>query len=161
MHTGKYLEKYWADTARIQKTASPKMILGKISVTKIRDQKGISTADCISLLTTELKKGGMIGSSPSAPLRLDLAITEMNPGSASGRVWAGELGVGHAHLQIEGKVVDVKSNRVLATFSERHGSSGDIGVADLGGNAGPSLIKKMIQKTSEQINKELSATFSL
>ena len=162
MHAGKYLEKYWADTGKVQKTASPKILLGKVSVSKIYDQKGISAADCISALKSDLVKGGMISdSNPAAPLRLDMAITEMDPGSASGRVWAGELGVGHAHLQIEGKVVDVASGHVLATFAERHGSSGDIGVADLSGDAGPSLVKKMIKQTSARINEELLATFSL
>lgn len=159
MRAGRYLEKYWADTGRITKVASPNILLGTISVTKIHDQKGISAADCISALKSNLAKGGLISDkNQSAPLRLDLAVTEMTPGSAVGRV---TIGVGHAHLQIEGKVVDVKSNRVVVTFAERHGSSGNIGIDDLTGVAGPSLVKKMIKKTSEQINKELLTTFSL
>lgn len=159
---GRYLEKYRADTSRITKMKSPSILLGKISVDKVSDQRGITVEDCVSMLKADLKEGGLISDQNlTAPVRLDLAITELNPGSASGRIWAGELGVGHAHLQIEGKVVDVKTGQVLAAFAERHGSSGDIGVDDFSGDAGPKLIRKMIKLTSERVNKELALTFSL
>ncbi len=159
LHAGKYLEKYWADTGSIQKGASPTILLGTISVDKISDQKGISVADCVTALKADLKRGGMISEqSLLAPIRLDLAITEMTPGNAAQRI---TIGGGYIHLQIEGKVVDVESGRVLAAFAERHTSTSMIGIEDLAGSAGPSLVKHLIKISSERINKELSATFSL
>jgi len=159
LHAGKYLEKYWADTGRIQKVASPAILLGTISVDKISDQKGISVAECVTALKADLKRGGMISDqSLRAPIRLDLAITEMTPGSAVQRI---TVGGGYIHLQIEGKVVDMKSGHILATFAERHTSTSAIGIKDLVGSAGPSLVKHLIKISSERINKELSATFSL
>ena len=115
LHAGKYLEKYWADPGNIQKTASPIILLGTISVDKITDHKSISVAECITALKADLQRGGMISEkNQQAPLRLDLAITEMTPGQASMRL---TVGGGYAHIQIEGKVVDVQSGHVLAAFA--------------------------------------------
>ena len=96
----------------------------------------------------------------NASMRLDLAITFMDPGSASDRLLAGEIGAGHAQLQIECKVIDISNGTLPAWFAERRRSSGDGGLNDLGGDAGRSLIKEMTQNISKDISKELLLTFS-
>ena len=64
--------------------------------------------------------------------RLELAITEMTPGSSSVRLWAGEFGAGHAFVQVEGQVLYVESGTELATFCDRRRASGAAGLKDVG-----------------------------
>jgi len=157
---GEYLEAYWVDMAQIQKSAAPSILLGKISTTGIKDHKGVTVADSVAWLKADLLGGTVISDGqPDAKYRLDLAITHMDPGSAAKRIWAGEFGAGHAQLQIEGKVVDIESGEVMATFAERRRSSGAIGVKDLGGDAGPHIIEHLVKLISTDVNNELLASF--
>ncbi|WP_456444477.1 DUF4410 domain-containing protein [Thiolapillus sp.] len=161
LQPGQYLEKYWADKTHIKQSGSPAILLGEISVDNISDQKGITVAGCVAILKSSLEDGGIVSSDyQDTPVRLDLAITYMDPGSAAKRVWAGELGAGHAQVQIEGRVTDTTSGNVLATFAERRRSSGYIGIKDIGGDSGPSLIKQMITLISGDVTNELRQTFS-
>ena len=131
LQEGEYLEAYWVDIVQIKKSAAPTMLLGEISVTGIKNHKGVTVADCVSWLKADLLAMTVFsGSQSEAKYRLDLAVTHMDPGSAVKRIWAGEFGAGHAQLQIEGKVVDIESGKVMAAFAERRRSSGAIGAKD-------------------------------
>jgi len=118
---GEYLEAYWVDMAQIKKSAAPSILLGEISVAGIKNHKGVTVDDCAGWLKADLLSGTVISDNQSdAKYRLDLAVTHMDPGSAAKRIWAGEFGAGHAQLQIEGKVVDIESGKVMAAFAEPH-----------------------------------------
>ena len=162
MKPGSYLEEYWVDTKQVKKSEPPNIVLGEISAPGIIGKEGITVADCISWLTTGLLRGTAISDNkPDARYRLDVAITYMDPGSATARVVAGEFGAGHAKVQAEGKIVDVKSGQLIATFAERRRSSGAIGMDDLAGNPETNLIELMIESISKDVSSELSSTFSL
>jgi len=157
-----YLEEYWADTKQIKKSDAPNIYLGEVSAVGISDKENVRVTDCVAWLRKDLLAGSTISNDQSdAKYRLDVAITYMDPGSASARVLAGEFGAGHAKVQVEGKVVDVNSGQTVAAFAERRRSSGDIGIDDLGGDASPSLVDNMIKSISKDVNNELSSTFSL
>jgi hypothetical protein len=158
---GEYLEAYWVDMARIKRSNPPRILLGEISIAGIKDHKGVTVADCVGWLNNDLLKGRIISNSQEAKYRLDLAITHMDPGSAAKRLLAGEFGAGHAQLQIEGKVVDIESGEVVASFAERRRSSGAIGIEDLAGDAGPHIIEHLVNLISEDVNSELLASFLL
>jgi hypothetical protein len=90
---GTYLEEFWVDTSQVIKSESPGIVLGEISAPGITDKEGVTVTDCISWLTTGLLGGAAISDNkPEARYRLDVAITYMDPGSASARVLAGEFG---------------------------------------------------------------------
>ncbi len=162
LQPGEHLEKFWANTAQIQKAESVTVHLREVQTEMITDQKDVSVADCAAWLTAELDSAEFVSTdAEGASIRLDLAITFMSPGSAAGRIFAGELGAGHAQVQIEGKVSDAVSNELLATFAERRRSSGAIGIKDLGGDASPGLIEQMIGLVAEDIRNELLSTFTL
>jgi len=161
LQEGEYLEAYWVDMAEIKRSDSPSILLGEISVTRIKNHKGVTVADCVGWLKDDLLEGVVISDNQAAKYRLDLAVTHMDPGSAAKRIWAGEFGAGHAQLQIEGKVVDIESGKVIAAFAERRRSSGAIGIEDLGGNAGPHIIEHLVNLISADVNSELLATFLL
>lgn len=158
---GKYLEEFWADTGLIDKSEAPNIHLGEISTPGISDKNNVTVTECISWLRNSLLGWKAVSNSPSdAKYRLDVAITYMDPGSASERVLAGEFGAGHAKVQVEGKVVETKSGQVVATFAERRRSSGAIGLDDVGGDSGPHLVESMIESISKDVNSELMSTFS-
>ena len=56
--------------------------------------------------------------------------------------------------------MDAATKKELAAFSERKRSSGAVGIQDIGGDAGPGLIKSMIEATSKNIILELKETFN-
>jgi len=159
---GTYLEEFWVDTNQVNQSEPPNIVLGEISAPGIRDKEGVTVANCINWLTKGLLMGNAIADNkPDARYRLDVAITYMDPGSASARVLAGEFGAGHAKVQTEGKIVDIKSGELVATFAERRRSSGAIGMEDLAGGSETDLIELMIESISKDVNSELLSIFSL
>ncbi len=156
---GEYLEAYWVDMPRVEKSAPPRFLLGEIAVSGIKDHKGVTVSDCVGRLRDDLLAKPAFSNGEGARYRLDLAITYMNPGSAAKRIWAGEFGAGHAKLQIEGKVVDTQSSEVVAEFAERRRSSGSLGAQDLKGDAGPHIIEHLVSLVSADIDSELRASF--
>lgn len=158
---GEYLEAYWVNMGVISRSDQPRIVLGKVSIDQITDQKGVTVTDCVGWLKNDLLKGKIISNDGEAKYRLNLAITHMDPGSAAKRLLAGEFGAGHAQLQIEGKVLDRESGEVVAAFAERRRSSGAIGIEDLAGNAGPHIIEHLVSLISEDVNNELLASFLL
>jgi hypothetical protein len=164
---GKYLDNYWINTSLATKYKSSKFLLSTISINKISDQKGVSAENCREWLRNSLIKTAsssginflIVEDSTKAQVRLDIGITEMTPGSAGGRVFAGELGIGHAWVQVEGSVVDVASKESIALFSDRRRSSGAAGLKDVAGDSGPSLVRGMLENIGADIIKELKETF--
>jgi hypothetical protein len=87
--------------------------------------------------------------------KLTLAVTYLTPGSATKRTWAAEFGAGHAIVQVEGKLIDSKTGNELAEFAERRRDSGTIGFEDIGGDAGPTLVRRLLHNVGEDFVKEL------
>lgn len=159
---GAYLEEFWIDTSQVIKSEPPSIVLGEISAPGITDKEVVTVANCISWLTTGLLVGTAISDNkPDAKYRLEVAITYMDPGSASARILAGEFGAGHAKVQIEGRIIDINSGALIATFAERRRSSGAIGMDDLAGDPETGLIELMINSISKDVNRELLSAFSL
>jgi len=88
--------------------------------------------------------------------KLQLAITQMDPGSAVGRMIVGELGAGHAKIQVEGRLENNAGDIIMA-FSDLRSNSGAIGLKDLGGDAGPQLVKDSLGELAEAIMAELKS----
>jgi hypothetical protein len=165
---GKYLPGYWADQKAITQSQYPQILVAGIDTTKIIDQKGITVRDAQESLRQDLevaandlgvKKCFIFDKSGTSQALLELGITEMNPGSVAGRFWAGELGAGHAYVQVEGRLVDTVTHKTLATFSVRKRDSGAVGIQDVGGDVGPELVKEMLREISRNIISELKGTF--
>ena len=163
---GEYLENYWENKALLNSKEYSKISVEAINIDRIKDEKGVTAEDCRRWLrnallnaTSSLRDNFIFDDTSSeAQARLEIAITEMTPGSAAGRIFAGELGMGHAWVQVEGRVVDRNGEEVVA-FRDRRRSSGAIGFADTGGDAGPGLVAGMLTNIANDLVQELKRSF--
>lgn len=78
-------------------------------------------------------------------------VVSMDPGSRAARYWAG-FGAGAAIVKIEGELVDGKSNKVLAKFTQERRSGFGVG----GGNS-VSLMKRDIRAIATDVANILKA----
>ncbi len=165
---GRYLPGYWVDEKAIAQNKYFQIRVAEIDAAKITDQKGVAAREAQESLRLALeiaanglgvKKYFVFDENRTSQARLELSITEMNPGSVAGRFWAGEFGGGHAYVQVEGRLMDASSRQTLVTFSVRKRDSGAVGLQDLGGNVGPELVKEMLREISRSVISELKGTF--
>jgi len=168
LEKGQFLERYFADEGAIASGSYGTVVLASVATDAIQDQKGVTKAECAQWLQDALLRDSEIAESivPSSPTevstaQLNVAITEMSPGSAGARIFAGELGAGHAWVQVEGTITDSQTNTTLAAFADRRRSSGAIGFEDVGGDSGPALVRRMIEAIGEDIRQELRESFGL
>jgi hypothetical protein len=164
LHKGRYVESYWS-APNFTKESLARIYLAPIDTSRIQDAPGITASaasDCLKLATiSNIRSPGgwsVTEQQETATATLALAITYLTPGSVAGRFWAAELGAGHAFVQVEGKLTDTSTEKEIARFADRRRDSGSIGFEDLGGNAGPRLVKRMLEAISSDFIKELSAT---
>ena len=156
---GHALEAFWADTTAI--TPAAEIALGEITEPHLKDKKHVTVEECANWLRRDVLSHSLFSeNAPDVKYRLDLAITHMDPGSATKRIMAGELGAGHAQVQVEGKVIDTESGNSVAEFAERRSSSGAIGLEDLKGDSGPELIEHLIKLIGEDVAAEMGRAFS-
>lgn len=164
LHKGQFLENYWADAGLKPQTLT-KILVEDIDISRITDQPPVTRAEASQWLKTAIVSSiqaqpgwqtGVSGESPTA--KLSLAITFLTPGSANGRIIAGEFGLGHAIVQVDGKLVDASSGKEVAAFSVRRRDSGSIGFEDALGDVSPRLVKRMLDKIASDVVKELSAS---
>ncbi len=166
LEKGQFLERYFADGSAIARGNYDTVVLEIVSTDAIQDQKGVTKAECAQWLEHALvqdptltEKIVVSSGREGSTAELNIAITEMTPGSAGARIFAGELGAGHAWVQVEGTVTDSRTDATLATFADRRRSSGAIGFEDVGGDSGPSLVRRMTEAIGEDIRSELRASF--
>ncbi len=121
-----------------------------------------ASTDLKGALQTAVQRYGQIDRykfdpSAQADATLELAITEINPGSRAGRFFAAEFGAGHAYVQVEGKLMNTSTSEELASFSEKRRSSGLAGTLDTFEDAGPTLMKQMLSGIAADIVQELKS----
>ena len=160
LERGRHLDRYWADSRLVAQRKYSKVRLGGIDVGRISNGPGVTTEDCKAWFRGALGRtpsalSGHLVFDDAAPAQLDVAITEMTPGSAGARMFAGELGMGHAWVQAEGRVIDRQSQEELVAWSDRRRSSAAIGFRDLGGDAGPTLVREMLEQIAIDLEREL------
>ncbi len=167
LHEGKYLQNYWSNTTLIGKKKYSKIQVERIAIDRISNQEGVTAKDSKEWLRDGLIKAARASGTPivfesrpdGAQARMEISITQMTPGSAAGRIFAGELGMGHASVQVEGLIVDMKSREEVVAFSDRRFSSAAIGFRDFSGDAGPTLVREMLEQIAADIMQELKGSF--
>jgi hypothetical protein len=161
MQHGKYVNSYWS-AGEIDKQIFSKIYIEPIDVSRIKNYPEVPTMvasnelrQAIAFAIRARTSWQTVEQPDLASAKISLAITYLTPGSAAGRMWAAELGAGHAIVQVDGKVSDV-TGKEIASFEDRQRDSGAIGFEDLGGDAGPRMVKRMLESISLNFVKELS-----
>jgi hypothetical protein len=163
MGKGKYLDQFWSDTARIRQGKYTRVVLASIEPVGIEDQKGVTIDQAVEWLRESFSYARLDADppilidlgEPGRVARLELAVTRMDPGSATARILAGELGAGHADVQVEGRLKDAEDGALLATFAQRTRASGAIGFQDVGGDAGPEMVQEIMGMIGRAIEQEV------
>ena len=159
---GDYLDKIWFDSEVIAQENYSGVVLASVAALGVSDVKNISVNEAVMWLREGFGENvseqvPIAGDSSGALARLDLLLTELDPGSTAKRFLAGELGAGHAWIQVEGTLFSADDEVVLAQFVHRTRASG---VATFENSrfrdSGPILIKRMLVRTAEEIQKEIT-----
>jgi len=141
LRRGKYVTRVWADkNLRIDKTQRTYLGLGDVDISYIRNRNDVTLIAPIHKVSATDCRDHLVKSLSIPPIRevqnsnvsghifqLDLAITEMSPGATLFRGFDFPiflLGLGHAYVQVEGIVTDVKSDLPSVKFVERRRHSG-------------------------------------
>jgi len=162
---GNDVEGFWSDPAAIARGGYDGIELGTVEVrsTTTRAAANDEAKQWLTAALLDAPAGAataqVCGTASQRPARLDVAITEMTPGSGFWRVLAGELGAGHAWVQVEGRVVDPASGAQLAAFADRQRDSGATGLRDSLGDVGPTLVRERLTEIGESARKELARAF--
>jgi hypothetical protein len=162
--SGKELEKFWSDPAAIRQAQATGIVLGSVDVrataptAAAREQAQSWLTAALLGSTSSPTDRDVCGPTGANAARLDVAITEMDPGSGFARVMAGELGAGHAWVQVEGRVTGA-NGVLLATFADRQRDSGYHGLQDSLGDVGPALVKERLTAIGSATRVELAQVF--
>ncbi|MHC4067036.1 MAG: DUF4410 domain-containing protein [Planctomycetota bacterium] len=159
---GQYLDGMWCSDRVSRKPAYSEVRISSVQAIGIRDRRGVSTEDAVSWLRAHLETSRgedvLLRFSDHGPVAsLELAITEMDPGSAVARILVGELGAGHAFVQVEGKLTDATDGTLLCELVQRTRASGAIGFRDVGGDSGPAMVKQILGMIAAAVRDELRA----
>ena len=98
--------------------------------------------------------------SHSAQAELTVSIARITPGNRVLRMLVGEFGIGNARVQVVGRISDIDSNEELAVFTHRKRSTGGVGLRDIGRDAGPQLVREMLEQTASSIIAEVKDSFA-
>ena len=163
LHAGRLLQSYWS-APELTGQACSKIYIEPIDTSRIADQRGVSVADIADWLATGVALAvhqnsgwNTVDRAEESTSRLEMAVTSYTTGSSTGRALVGGLGVGRAAVQVEGRLVDSATNKELACFIDRQTDTGTGGLDDLGGDAGPELVERMLDHLGTDLVKELSA----
>jgi hypothetical protein len=161
LEKGRLLDMAWRDSGA---SDVRQVYVPPVDASRVFKYENVDIAQCQRWLTDAIvaacaRRGIQCSTiSGGASATLHLAITQMTPGSASARFWAGEFGAGHAFIQVEGRLVDRRSNAELFVFVHRERDSGTVGFEDIGGDAGPGLVKQMLADSGDRIVAEWTET---
>ncbi len=152
---GTYLDKVYKNENSVLTRQNMPIRIDSINIDFIHDYPNVSAKYCRNTLEAELVKFFEFSSTQASPkLTAEFAITYLDPGDAAARIVAGELGAGHAWIQIEGVVR--QKDEIIFAFIDRKRNSGKAGLSDLAGPADKKLVTFMIQEISQLLIKEIN-----
>lgn len=164
LKAGKHVDSYWS-SQNLSNATLARIYIEPVDTARIKDEPGIPAKVAAELLSREMAfnleshfNSKIVAETNECTARLALAITFMTPGSMQGRMWAAELGVGHAVVQVEGRLIDQQTGVDLVFFADRRRDSGAIGFEDFGGDAGTRLVTRLLNFTAINFAKELALT---
>lgn len=164
---GGYLDKVWLNRSAISEKLYSGIELSPITAIGVSDGKAVTVDDAKSWLREGFvgdssRKTPTVGTMTKSVARLNLVVTEIDPGSTAARFWAGELGAGHAWVQVEGTLLGLEDHPVLAYFAHRQRASGVLTLENSRGkDSSPVLIRRMMLASGKKFRKEAMSTLNI
>lgn len=168
MRPGKYLDKCYFDTQALREKSYLTLAVKDIDVCQIKDSWGLKSEDAASYLKRELQEAArqlrierffVFETSDHAQAALEMAITRQGSGSPMGRLFGSVLGMGQAYFRIEGRIRDLQSNRIIASFSHATASKAVWPLRDFAQDGGMVMLKEMYGNISNEIMREIGDSF--
>lgn len=133
-----------------------------VGIDGAEDAKGVAVADVqawlIESLRHRLSSDGFklleAGADDAATHVLEVQLVEFTPGSSGGRMFAGELGLGVAKLEVKG-ALRTAGGESLLRFTDRRSHSGGMGLDDLKGDVGPALVRRLTVELADDVSAEM------
>lgn len=160
---GKFVDNVWITKSKVTyDSRTTKLNLEDINIDSISNEKGITKEECRSelksdILKNEHNKDFIVENQPEDSYKIKFIITNMSPGDAASRIWAAELGFGHANVEIQ-TIISKADQRIIEIRDSRN-NSGAIGFRDTGGDSGPQLVRELLKQISDNIIQELNSIF--
>jgi hypothetical protein len=162
LHVGRHLDGYWS-APDFNRQAMTKIYFAPVETSQIKDRPGVSVADVVQWFTKdtvatihEYHSWSLVDRPDESTTKLLITITYFTPGSAAGRIWAGEFGAGSAIVQIEGKLIESATGKQLACFFDDRRDTGAVGFEDMTGEIGPKLVKRTVRRVATNVIRELA-----
>lgn len=163
LQPARYMDNVWCSDRVAQTPSYANVRVASVEGRGIVDGEGVSVDEAVAWLRSELNPPSdpeatwmrLTGEGPNVDL--EAAITEMTPGSVMKRFWAAEFGAGHAYVQVEARLKDATDGELLCEMVQRTRASGGVGFQDLGGDAGPAMVRRMLGMVARAMRSEIRA----
>ncbi len=160
-NNGSYVKSVWINNSKIKSNETFKIFLEEINIDNISDEKGITKIEGKnvlknSIMNSQYNNGILVTKDDTSDYSMALAITNMSPGDRASRMWAGELGFGHANVELQVIITNKESERVIE-IKDSQSNSGAIGFRDIPEDSGPQLVRELLQAISDNILQELNS----
>lgn len=159
MSEGRHAEAVWINKDKFKCNELFKILLDEVNIDNVSDEKGITRNEgkivlAKVILNSQYNNGILLAKNPSPDYRMKLAITNMSPGDRASRIWAAELGFGHANVELQAIITNKQNERIIEIRDSRN-HSGALGFRDNFEDSGPQLVRELLQETSDDILQEL------
>ena len=164
---GRYVDGAWFDVSKITRLGFTGVELSSVEPFRVSDVKNIAVAEALSWLREGLTEGQvtnqiLAGDKSGAVAELEVALTELDPGSTRTRFWAGEFGAGHAWIQVEGIIKEANTGSIVGRLVQRTRISGVFGLHNSRfRDSGPVLVRQMLLKAGRAFRSEVVTALSI
>ncbi len=160
---GKHLDSVWFNREAIRSASFATVRLLSVRGAHVSDIRNVTVAQAEAWLREALAGAGSDsvvvstgGAGPAA--NLEVAITELDPGSTVARFWAGEVGAGHAWVQVEARLTDPATETLIGVLVQRSRASGVLTLRNSrDSDSGPGLVRDLLESIARAIKLELAA----
>ena len=170
LRPGKYVEKYYFNNQALREKGYVILAVKEIDVTRIKNSSGLKPEEAANYLRRELQAAARQSQierffvfewNDQTPVQavLEVAITEQSSGDRLMRFIGPLLGLGQAYFRVEGRVRDLQSNHVIASFTDHKSSKAIWPLRDFGQDGGVVMLKEMYLNVSDEIIKEIGDSF--
>jgi len=164
---GRFVDLASFDRPSLSETGFTGVELRLVEGVGVSDVKNVTLEEALSWLREGLSRpadyrGVLEGDAGERPAYLDVAITELNPGSTVARFWAGEFGAGHAWVQVEALLRTEPGGSVVGRLVQRTRISGVASFQNSRGrDSGPVLLRQILFKAGVAIQRELAVALAV